>query len=179
MLIGLAGFARSGKDTAAKCLIDQGWTRVGLADAIKEAALVLNPILRTGWAGNEYRLADIVKERGWEGAKLEPEVRRLLQVMGTEVGRDMFGQTFWLDLAKKKFKVDTVISDVRFDNEFDFVKENGGIIIKVVRPWVVGMGNHSSEIGFEDDEVDYVIHNDGTVEELHGKVLEIVNQLRG
>ena len=48
-----------------------------------------------------YREA--IEERGYTEAKAEfPEVRRLLQVFGTEVGRDLFGENVWVDIMKRE-----------------------------------------------------------------------------
>jgi dephospho-CoA kinase len=82
VIIGLSGYARSGKDTVAELLVlNYGFKRMAFADGIREALSALNPILHDG-----MRLNEVVKEYGWELAKSKDEVRRLLQVLGTEVG---------------------------------------------------------------------------------------------
>jgi hypothetical protein len=65
------------------------------------------------------------------------------------------------------------ITDMRFPNEKEAVKEKGGITIKVVRPGTV-IGNHPSETALDDAEFDYEIINDGTIEDLIEKVKEIL-----
>ena len=70
MIIGLTGYARSGKDTVASILVeDYGFTRVAFADPIRDLLLKINPILENG-----YRLGEHVKEFGWELAKARTEV---------------------------------------------------------------------------------------------------------
>jgi len=46
-------------------------------------------------------LSEDVDDYGWQIAKQNPAVRRLLQVFGTEVGRKQFGSEFWVDIALK------------------------------------------------------------------------------
>ena len=49
MIIGLTGYARSGKDTVAKILVDNyGYKRIAFADKIRELLVEINPILENG-----------------------------------------------------------------------------------------------------------------------------------
>ena len=132
MIIGLSGYARSGKDTVAELLgLNYGFKRISFALPMRDALYRLNPIVKGSIVGEELRLAEYVDHFGWEDAKALPEVRRLLQVFGTEVGREMFGKTFWIDQAFKRAEEyqRVVIADVRFPNEADTVKIKGGIEI--------------------------------------------------
>ena len=46
MIVGITGYAQHGKDTAAQVLVTEfGFVRVGFADALKELALAVNPIV--------------------------------------------------------------------------------------------------------------------------------------
>src|SRR4051794_16838163 len=83
-LVGLTGYARSGKDTAAQVLINKGFNRVAFADPMKNMLYALNPIVVEC---SELRLREIVDRDGWEGAKRLSEVRELLQRVGTDAGR--------------------------------------------------------------------------------------------
>ena len=102
--IGLAGWARSGKDTVADYLVkNHGFTRVSFADPMREALLALDPNIEFGIS--HMKLSTLVRFGGWDSVKENyPEVRGLLQRMGTEVGRDLFGKNFWVDQAIKKAK---------------------------------------------------------------------------
>lgn len=66
--------------------------------------------------------------------------RQLLQTEGTEVGRN-FDKDIWVNYLDNWIKVFNdrgintfVISDCRFMNEFNYVKNSGGIMIKIVAP---------------------------------------------
>ena len=86
MLIGLTGPPGCGKDTAADHLVkNHGFVRVAFADTIREVALTIDPY------DHFFRLSDVINLIGWDRAKRQPEVRRLLQVIGTEAGRDVHG----------------------------------------------------------------------------------------
>ena len=78
MIIGLTGFARSGKDSVAKVLVDQyGFTRVAFADKIRELLYEVNPIVND----SNFTLQGVVNEFGWEDAKvLFPEVRGFFKI---------------------------------------------------------------------------------------------------
>lgn len=170
-VIAFCGYAGSGKDEAAKAL--PLFTRVAFADAVREAALALDPIVKS-YDEVTYHLTDLVRLKGWGEAKQEPEVRRLLQRMGTEAGRDIHGQGCWVRIAARKIAAagDVVITDMRFPNEVEFVRQLGGKIIRIVRPGVGPVNGHCSESFQIEAHIEIV--NDGTVDELHEKVREAV-----
>lgn len=123
------------------------------------------------------RVQDIVDEEGWDAAKTNHhEIRRLLQLMGTEVGRMLFGENVWVDIADDKIaKIpgDVVITDVRFDNEAEYVRANGGEVWWIYRAGIGPVNSHASdEIDFP---VDRIIPNNGTLEELFGEIDSLVS----
>lgn len=177
-LVGLTGYAQSGKDTVGSRLISEhGFTRVGFADALRDSLWALNPIvaqgvMEQGLAAETLRFQDIVNQWGWEtGKRVFPEFRELQQRMGTEVGREQFGETFWTDIAARKVDAidgPVVITDVRFANEAQFVKDRGGLVWKIERPGVGPVNNHASDR--LDFEADRFIHNDGDIALLYARV---------
>ena len=73
MIIGVSGYARSGKDTIAEVLImNYGFKRLAFADNIRKAVKVLNPILENG-----KRVNEMVKEFGWEVTKAQPNEKTI------------------------------------------------------------------------------------------------------
>lgn len=169
MLIGFTGYAGSGKDTAAQFLVDRGWTRIGFADAVRDMAYAINPIVG-GCRSKRIRLQDVVDEDGWDSAKRDfGEIRELLQRIGTEGGRSIFGEDCWIEIAKRKVDFTdgpVVITDCRFPNEAELIRELG-ILVKVERPGFGPANNHASEQAIEADLIDYILHNDGEVYDLH------------
>jgi len=198
-LVGITGRAQHGKDTVAAILGGVGYKRAAFADQLKEMALVLNPIVFEGMDKDPHRITEAVRLYGWEGAKQEPEVRRFLQVLGTEAARGFFGDDVWVDALHRKLgatvgREPIVVSDVRFPNEAAWVIRMGGEVWRVVRahavptdspdlyendadvpyelvPFDNGLGtDHPSEAYVDSLPVALTISNEGTLDQLEAKV---------
>lgn len=174
MVIGLSGYARSGKDTAARCLLEQGFVRGAFADKMKTALIALDPYIDSSRRLGEIEGAIIETPSGLllsEAAKRIPEVRRLLQRLGTEAGRKTIGEDVWVRaLLDTSSPVKLVITDVRFPNEASAIRALGGLVIRIERPGVGPINDHESEVALDGYDVDVVIDNDGTVEDLATKM---------
>jgi hypothetical protein len=166
--IGISGYARSGKDTVASIFQDWGYNRTAFADPIRKAVYALNPQIHDG-----LRVQDVVDQLGWERAKVEyKEIRTLLQHMGTEAGRELYGEQFWIDRTLDAIPDDTdvVITDVRFPNEADAIRELGGEVWRINRPGTGPVNDHISETAMDDYPFDVIIDNSGTVADLRESV---------
>ena len=183
MLIGLCGAAGAGKDSVAEILVrEHNFTRYAFADRMREALYRLNPRVADPMLNMYWQLRPLVDIKGWDYAKREfPEVRKLLQTFGTEVGREMFGEDFWVNQVAWQYEAlmestfgdaNVVIPDVRFPNEADWITDEEGYVLRVERPGVGPVNGHSSEA--LDFEVDGTIKNAGTLEDLRGAVAEWV-----
>lgn len=166
MLIGFTGYAGSGKDTAARVLIARGWKRIAIADPIREMTLKVYP-----------HLQPTVQAIGWDKAEQIPDVREALQCVGV-AAREAISEDVWLDIVNRKW-ADTrhpvVVTDVRFDNEAEWVRWHG-FVVSVRRPGVGPVNGHASEQGVSPELVDYVIENDGNLGQLHESVLTIAER---
>lgn len=107
--------------------------------------------------------------------KLTP--RKILQLLGTEGGRDVIHPNIWVNAAAAGYDgtQQWVFTDMRFPNEFDAVQNRGGITIRLHR----GDGNtgdHPSETGLDNhiDRFDYCIDNNGTIEDLYYQIHKIM-----
>jgi hypothetical protein len=172
MIIGLSGYARSGKDTVAGMLMGiHGFERAAFADKIREFLLEIDPLVMHN--GIDFRLQDIVESKGWETAKTDhPEVRRLLQDLGVGA-RKLFGDGFWVDQVVGQFGHDwwgydkkVVITDVRFINEAKAIKGKGGQVWRINRINVGPANSHVSEIELDDWDFDGVITNNSDMPNL-------------
>lgn len=172
--VGISGYARSGKDTVAAHLIESaGFTRMSFADPMREALVNLNPNITFVGLEDSVELKLAVERFGWEALKsLAPEVRGLMQRMGTEVGREMFNEDFWVDAALDRAEDGSklVFSDVRYPNEANAIKKLGGKVYRVTRKGVGPANSHPSEIGMDDYEVDVLIENNGSLSDLAEKI---------
>jgi len=183
VIVGLCGRKRSGKDTLAEELVERyGYTRVAFADPLREMLLALDPVVEQGDYTRTLRVSDMVATRGWEDAKAHPEVRRLLQRLGTEAGRVTLGENVWIDAARRKIDAiegPVVVTDVRFPNEADAIKDWGGYLARVVRPGYESSDDtHVSESAMDDYLTYADVQNDGTVTELKAKAERIDGWVR-
>jgi len=134
-LLGLTGQPGAGKNTAADYLVEHhGFVQVAFADPIRQAALTLDPFV-----GTFYRLSEVVAMVGWDQAKVRyPESRRILQTLGTELGRDLHGPDVWVSMIFQKIDAlaagqPVVITDVRFRNEAEALWGRGGTLVRLRR----------------------------------------------
>jgi hypothetical protein len=168
-IIGVSGFARSGKDSFASFLIPFGWKRYALADSLKAAAYALDPVVET--ETGVARLSFLIDNRGWEDAKALPDVRRLLQRIGTEVGRTLFGENAWIDVLDRKLDAEApelaVVTDIRFPNEVEWVLSRGGTYVRIERPGVGPANGHASEQTLEEFIPHYTVDNVGDLNDLY------------
>ena len=171
MIIGLSGFANVGKDEVGKILIERhGFKRISFASKLKDCLYALNPII-THEPGVHSRLVPVVDLHGWDIVKERyPEVRELLQRLGTEVGRNILGENIWVDAAFKDYDAayssrslngprNYVVTDLRFPNEFEGIKKRGGLCARIRRPGYVQTNQHVSETALDEHDFDYVLDN--------------------
>lgn len=158
-LIGLVGLARSGKNSAADYLsTNHGFAQAQFAAPLKEAA---RHVFGLSWAEVNGVNVDRETPHPFWGIS----IREMLQRLGTESVRDVFGEDHWVRLMDQHLKHSTgstVITDVRFENEVDLIREHGGVVIGLVRTdGQPEIRPHASEnlAAFHLDEVtDHVIY---------------------
>jgi len=189
-VIGFCGFARSGKNTAADYLVrEYGFTLIAFADPMREFLYAMNPIVaavaNSATTTKYVRVQDVINEVGWDGYKATPygqEIRELLQREGTNAGRKVLGDTVWMDEIMKRIrraKGHVVISDVRFEDECDFIRNLGGEVIRVNRPGITSVNDHISDRRLPDASVDFEVENDDTIEALELKIEAILSSQLG
>ena len=166
MIIGFTGKARAGKNTAAQYFIDRGYIQTSFAEPVYESAWKLNPWIEL--PSKYLRLQTLIREVGWEYAKRYSDVRQTLQRVGTELGREVFGQDCWLDIWKRSIPGENVVvTDVRFDNEAKAIIELGGEIWCITSDRTSTDDLHESERGIAPNLISVYIDNSGTIEELY------------
>lgn len=168
-IIGLIGHKRSGKDSLAQFLVaSHGYTRVALADPLKQAALALDPIVYVDDAFyHPVRLSEVVEREGWERAKdTYPEVRRILQSFGEAIRQ--LEPSFWLDRALDKLgNIDgpVVVTDVRFRNEAEALHGLlDATLVRILRGDAdisAALDTHVSEHELDDYPTDLIVDNNG------------------
>lgn len=176
MIIGLHGKKRSGKDTCADYIVNKyGFVKIGFADMVRESLYALNP-----WIDGYLRYADAIDTYGYEYAKDNfPEVRRLLQHLGTEVGRNLIHPDVWVDLLNKRLipGFNYVIPDCRMENEAQFVLDAGGPVFHIIRE--TGLeDSHSSELPLSEKFISHHIYNGNTLEDLYATIDHLISHTR-
>jgi hypothetical protein len=164
-LIGLTGYAQSGKDTVASILVEKyGYTRIAFADKIRDFLYGINPMVACSPTGY---LQDLVNLVGWDNAKQEPQVRRLLQDLGISA-RELLDENIWITTALGKVDKDdrVVVTDVRFENEAMMIKLMGGQLWRVKRVGFGPVNEHVSESELDGYKVNQIFVNNGTLEDL-------------
>lgn len=196
-VIGLTGAAGAGKNAVGEILErPYGYTALALADSVRQAAWEIDPIITARTDMDPLTLRDLVNELGWDTAKRKyPEVRRILQRVGTEAGWQMHGENLWTDLLSHKIKAafdsaeadredptrsctGIVVTDVRFPHEIELIKALGGQIWHVDRPGLsmsAGTATHASETSLAGHSWDHEIDNNGTLEDLKQEISKKMN----
>ena len=178
ILIGLTGHAGSGKDTVRNIMETEGFVGLAFADGIRG---MLRKLLTS--AGIDDACID---ERTLKEAiipELGVSYRHMAQSLGTEWARNL-RRDFWLRIAAA-FVVDQmdagethfVISDVRFANEAEWVRNKGGQIWRIHREGLAGVRPHVSESGIDNIKPTRTIHNNGSTADLAEAVALAIESL--
>lgn len=137
-LIGLCGFAGSGKGTVADFLVKQQFKKISFADTLKDVTALLFDWPRDMVEGDteESRKFRETPDPFWSkkfGKDFTP--RQALQLMGTEAGRNVFHKDLWVHTTEKNIQKHplVIIPDVRYPNEVKFIRENEGYIVRIRR----------------------------------------------
>jgi hypothetical protein len=176
IVIGIAGHAGAGKDTAAAYLVERyGFVQASFADPIRSMALLM-----LEEAGIDHRW---LTERASKEARIPGlgiSARALMQTLGTECGRSLH-PNIWvrhmalrLGLPGPDFSLRgtptvqatalhdrIVISDCRFVNEADWIERIGGKVIRLHRNQAPAVRSHVSEAQVMDLHADVDLHNHG------------------
>ena len=170
MIIGICGKKGSGKDTVADFLVHEyGFHKTSFAEPLKQICQCLFELTA------EQLHDPIKKEEVIPEWNLSP--RQMFQKIGTDLFRKHFDQDIWLKLFRSRLKKskcpNIVVADVRFQNEADLVKENGGLLIEIRRQSRQSQKQdfHESE-NVEINNIDKVFLNDGSLEELFQNIQE-------
>lgn len=175
MIIGFTGKKKAGKDTASLILINKhNFISLAFADPLKKGAKELFDL--SDEQLHDQTKKEIIDER-WN---MSP--RQILQWLGTDILRNNISDEIFITNMKNKLKNNShkyiIITDVRFDNEAEMIKNLGGIIININRNNIdESKDNHITESGINSKYIDINIDNNGTIDELHNKVLNIFDDL--
>ena len=176
-LIGVLGKAGAGKDEVSRIIKQFGFTQLAFADGIKKQISELLGCSITDIEKYKRQTLKLsVESCGWSTT-----IRNILQKQGMFMRKGSYN--YWIDqLAIEMIDGNKyVISDVRMDNEIQFILNKRGILIYVNRDIENEFKDHPTEIMAENDRVpdmcDFVIDNNGTIEELNTAITFIMKEL--
>ena len=206
MLIGILGRMGSGKGTVADELVEvYGFRQDSFAATLKDITSQIfgwDREMLSGTSTESREFREQVDE--WWSEKLGiPNFtpRLALQLIGTDVFRNNFHKNIWVLSAMRRYQdgENVVISDCRFPNEVEIIRELGGRIIRVERGetpfwWEIAkkaaagdeaaieemakphINVHASEWAWANEKADELIRNDGTLQQLYGMVRLLGNR---
>ena len=209
MIVGISGFIGCGKSTVASWLTDNhNFRKDSFATSLKDACAAMFDWPRHMLEGDTKESREWREEVDvWWAQKLgipNFSPRYALQLIGTDSLRNHFNEGIWFltleNRVRKNPAQHVVISDVRFPNEFKFIKEQGGILLKVNRGpapvWyetalMANSGNtlakdimtktysqaHYSEWAWVGSKFDFELNNDGSLDDLKSQVENVVKTI--
>lgn len=161
------------------------------AGKLKQIASILSGIPEIHFEDQEFKRQRMTADWGMT-------YREFLQKLGTEAMRDGLHEDIWVNALFADYKQEVnivkvqgenngfidqriypswILTDMRFPNEMESVKERGGITIRVRidnNTRAINTNPHPSETALDDVEFDYEIINDGSISDLIKKVSEIL-----
>ena len=200
-LIAISGKKQSGKNAIAKIinqLTNNKYEEKCFADKLKDIICIFINSTREQLEDESFKSKELGEEwwyfKGRNGSLIpysedskrneedliKPTPRFLLQFIGTDLLRNQLHPEIWVNSLFTDYQPNNLIypswciTDMRFLNEMEAVKKRNGITIRVNRNLEESKDQHESETELDNAEFDYVITNDGTIEELIEKVREIL-----
>ncbi|HJZ23489.1 MAG TPA: hypothetical protein VJ201_03480 [Candidatus Babeliales bacterium] len=178
LLIGIHGKPHAGKDIIADHLVKYyNFYKYGPSVRVKMTASAMFDVPLN------YFIDEDKKETVDPFWKMS--YREMAQKVGKESSRDVFGDDIWMRHVEKflinplQYIDGVVLADIRYISEAEWVAQHGGYVIIVKRDdgkrGYIANSTHPAEQGIPDKYGDYVIHNQGTLEELFGKVDELMD----
>ncbi len=196
MKIGLIGLIGSGKNTVSDILEkNHRYTKDSFAKPLKDCLSSIYGWDRAMIEGDteDSRVFRETKDQYWSdrlGRDIIP--RKELQFLGTDIMREHYHKDIWVEslIARIKGKDNVVVTDVRFPNEMQALRDAGAVLVRVSRndpEWLHSLINqgvdpkwvHVSEKEWVKrlDLINYTIYNDSHIDSLAKTVSFLVGVL--
>ena len=195
MIIGLCGNQGSGKDTVANILVSEyGFIKLTFASTLKDIVAILFSWQRDLLEGltEESRLWRETTDDFWSEKLSIPSFtpRKALQMIGTDLFRIHFNNDIWTNIVENKIgvmlknnpKTNIVISDCRFTNEFNLIKQfTDSHIIMILREKNISTNKiyHSSETEWVNYNFDTILQNDNSIDDLKSNLKSLLGSKFG
>jgi hypothetical protein len=184
MTIAFFGKAGAGKDYAAQLLIDKFEAlgikakRYAFADKLKDVAAIIANCNRKLFDDRDFKNYYVYDKEGGGIYDIRYPmpggdfltIREFLQLLGTEAIQGTFGKNVWANIVTEEIAEDefygrvkvAVVTDVRFKHEYEALKRESCLFVKIEDPTITSKDSHRSENEWEDCEADFLIVNDWT-----------------
>jgi hypothetical protein len=178
-IVGITGRKFSGKDTVADYMCKNfGYLKIAFADMLKCVCGILFGLTFEQMYGSQKEVCNAV---------FGLSSRQILQYVGTEIFRNNMsslhkniGNDFWILCVDKQINkiknvnpnAHFVISDVRFNNEINYIHENKCKVIRIIRSCVLNneYSSHASEIDIDKLDFDIQIYNNAKYYDLFNEI---------
>jgi len=192
MIVAFSGKRGSGKSEATLALVQGlGFVPFALANPLKLFVFkiliafdVSSERARRYLYGSSEAREEVIPEIG-------RSAREMLQKLGTDWGRECVHPDVWVRMLLAQSRVsfasgigfalagDIIVTDLRFPNELRAFRSAGALVIRLRRAGRASSAHdgHASETALDDapdDAFSAVIDNEGTIQELHERVLAFV-----
>lgn len=173
IFIGIGHYSRVGKDSFANRLVSEFETR-GVKAVKRSFAWKLKQICHQlySWDGlREPEFYETPEGEPYRNIPLPTIGKTPVEIwidMGTPAVRNNVYQDTWIQYVLRNAKDGvTVIPDVRFHNEAEMIRANGGFLVKVIRPGTPPRDSVADRamLGYED--WDLVLGQSGRLEDLY------------
>jgi len=180
-LICIIGNIGVGKSTVAEIFKQNEYVELTFADPVKQIGLILGFEQEELYGSQEKKLKlnDFCGVSGREFMqKFATNIMR--NELPKHINMNMDNKTVWVRLCQKKINnllkqnKKVIVSDGRFPDEINMIKEMGGIIIKIVRNNNYDI-HHESESYISKLNADIIIDNNGNIDELNKKISLIIH----
>ena len=170
-VVAICGYKETGKTEAGKILaFKHGFKEINFAGALKrQCSLAFNT---PSVFFNKKKNEPLPKYPDLTGRKIMQEVSEKYKELAPRIWVDR-----WLSSLAASLSDKIVVTDLRFPIELEMIRQfDRNLIIKVVKDDVLYEDTHVSEKGFLDADVDVLIPNNSSVEELHRIVEKSYNE---
>lgn len=177
--IAISGKAKSGKNTVANIILKeicknnrlQHEQLIAFADPIKEIVLQMFPTAKKECLyGPSEKRSEIISDNLFDSNGNLLTYRQALMDIGSMARK--YNSNIWVEMFDKKFKKmsgDIIIAtDLRFMEEFNYLKNNNFFLIKIKRDDITKI-DHPSETTQDNIEIcnfNYVLDNNGDLKNL-------------
>ena len=181
MIIAISGKANSGKSTVGEIFEKKGFRLDSFASSVKDICSILFNFPRDKIEGirSEDRIWRETPDKSMsELLKRDFSPRDAMMLIGG-IGRNQIHNDIWIKTLFDRYeknKTNLLITDLRFPNEYEEIRKRKGIIIRI-NSNRAKKSSHISECALDNHIFDYIIDNNGTIDDLYEKVNIIITKL--